>query len=292
LCEVLNIDPSQPLTEKQLCAVVILYANRGHKITTVPGFISAIANYAITQGHPPLPRLTLFNRVKAGLNNWFGDTNVSTPVEAFTLDDLCSFHSHLDLSQFQPSRDWCACLFAFFGLLRVNEYMGGQLKQSHVRLCHWGISLTIPFSKTSLIPTSVDIIRRDDELCPQRAYAAYVKLLPRSLTAPHLPLFFASRSSPTPLSDSQFIDRIRSLARVALPDRDANSFAGHSFRRGGTSALFLAGVPEATIATHGRWKSLAYRDYLDVQNSLRVRLMATAHLRAHKSNPLPGLIQP
>ena len=40
----------------------------------------------------------------------------------------------------------------------------------------------------------------------------------------------------------------------------------------------LAGVPESTIAAHGRWKSLAYRTYFDVQHSLELRLSATAPL--------------
>jgi hypothetical protein len=33
----------------------------------------------------------------------------------------------------------------------------------------------------------------------------------------------------------------------------------HSLRRGGTTALALAGVPEASIQAHGRWSSLEYR---------------------------------
>lgn len=90
--------------------------------------------------------------------------------------------------------------------------------------------------------------------------------------------------------DSQFIARIRTLVRVALR-RDPQQFAGHSFRRGGTTALLQAGVPEATIATHGRWKSLAYRSYIDVQHNLRMRLAATAQLSLHsRLAPLPGLV--
>ena len=70
------------------------------------------------------------------------------------------------------------------------------------------------------------------------------------------------------------------LTALALR-QDPTDYSGHSFRRGGTTALLLAGVPEATIAAHGRWKSLAYRGYFDVQHSVRLRLAATAQLSLH-----------
>jgi hypothetical protein len=82
------------------------------------------------------------------------------------------------------------------------------------------------------------------------------------------------------MSDTQFLRRVRSLVCSTLHG-DPDKYAGHSFRRGGTTALLQAGVPEATIATHGRWKSLAYRGYLDVQHNLRLRLAATAQLSLH-----------
>jgi len=248
--------------------------------------VSAIRNYALTLGHPPLPRSHTYNQVRAGLNNWYGDTNFSQPRQGITIDDLCQLRSHLDLDSFADARDWCAYLFAFYGLLRIKEYTCGGLSVCHISLHTWGISLTVPFSKTSLIPTKVEIIRRDDQLCPVHAYLAYVALLsgPR---LPHHPFFLRHAHSTAALSDTVFTRRLRRLVQQALHG-DPDAYAGHSFRRGGTSALLQAGVPEATIASHGRWKSLAYRGYFDVQHSLRLRLAATAQLclsshRASKS---------
>ena len=48
----------------------------------------------------------------------------------------------------------------------------------------------------------------------------------------------------------------------------------------------MAGVPESTIASHGRWKSLAYRSYFDVQFNLQLRLAATAQLSLYDSRRL------
>ena len=41
----------------------------------------------------------------------------------------------------------------------------------------------------------------------------------------------------------------------------------HSFRIGGASAAFAAGVPEATIQVLGRWSSDAYRAYIRIPDS-------------------------
>ena len=82
------------------------------------------------------------------------------------------------------------------------------------------------------------------------------------------------------MSDTDFISHVRRLL-ATISSCDPTTFAGHSFRRGGVSALLLAGVPEATIASHGRWKSRAWTGYVDSQHSLRIRLAPTAQLSLH-----------
>ena len=297
MCGTLRIDPDAPITERQLCAVCILYT-RNHRITTLPGFVSAINNYGLNLGHPPLPRGRLYERVRTGLDNWYGNTNFHQPVKAISLDAMWALRLHVNLDSFTDARDWCASVFAFFGLLRVKEYTCAGLLTQHVAVESWGISLSIPYSKTSLIPAVVSIIRRDDALCPVAACHAYLRHVPRQFRAPGHPFFLATPSSSTPLSDVTFIRHVRLWIQRVFQD-DPTQYAGHSFRRGGTTALQLAGVPESTIAAHGRWKSLAYRTYFDVQHSLRLRLAPTAQLRLrdpHRRSPvydpLPRLAPP
>jgi integrase len=254
-----------------------------HKITTLPNFISAIANWANIHHLPPLPRDHQFQQFKQGLLNWYGDENFAEKKEAFTLDDLRAIRSHLNFNLFNDARDFCAGLFAFFGLLRINEYSNGSLLVRDVKATDAGICLTIQHSKTQLVPVKVDIASRNDTLCPINAYTIYTSLIPAHLRQPQCPFFLASLSSSAPMSDSQFIHRIKSLVRIAL-SRDPSSFSGHSFRRGGASALHLAGVPEATIAIHGRWSSLTYRQYFDTQHSQQLRLAATSILRNHSTS--------
>ena len=99
--------------------------------------------------------------------------------------------------------------------------------------------------------------------------------MPSHLCQPGLPFLLHSTSSATPLSDVTFTRSVRRWVRDHLHE-SPDDFSGHSFRRGGATAMQLAGVPESTIAAHERWKSLASRTYFDVQHSFSLRLAATA----------------
>ena len=74
----------------------------------------------------------------------------------------------------------------------------------------------------------------------------------------------------------------RHVADVGL---DPAHYSGHSLRRGGCTAMFLAGVNETFIAAHGRWRSLAYRKYLDFVDETQWR--PTALLAKAGLNLLP-----
>jgi integrase len=276
------------LDEQTLCLVAAEYAN-SHKITTLPGFISALAHYAKLAFQQDLPRGDLYQRTLAGITNYYGDTNVSQHKTAVTLVDLAAFHRVLNTAYFEHARDWCACLLAFFGLLRVNEYMGSGLRMRHVCMETYGVELSISSSKTSRVATTVTLSSRPDHLCPRQALCAYLAFFP-DLRLPHRPddpLFITRMldGRSVPMTDSDFISRLREIITAALPGRDPMQYAGHSFRRGGASALQEAGVPAALIQRHGRWTSDVFRIYLDSANSSAMRLLATQALLPPPAHP-------
>jgi hypothetical protein len=277
------------MTERQLCALVVCYS-LSHKITTLPGFVSAIARQYEELSWGELPRGAFFNRVRRGLHNFYAHLDHPIPKTAVTISDLLVFHSRLNHSSFSDARDWCAYVFAFFALLRVGEYTNGRLEIRDVRADapNDRVRLSIAFSKTQNYHVLVDISARDDALCPRRALANYLRLLPAAVRSnPRSPLFITSLTDRSPLSGSAFSSRFRALLSVCRPDVDASRYAGHSFRRGGATALFLAGVPETIIQLHGRWKSSAYKVYYDANRSDAARVEATSRL---KSTPLERLL--
>ncbi len=66
--------------------------------------------------------------------------------------------------------------------------------------------------------------------------------------------------SVVPLSKPDFLACLASLLQQA--GLSPQGFTGHSFRRGGATAAFKAGVPGELIKSHGQWKSDAYLRYL------------------------------
>jgi hypothetical protein len=67
------------------------------------------------------------------------------------------------------------------------------------------------------------------------------------------------------LTRRAFVDRTRSL--LASAGLAADNFSGHSFRRGGATALREAGVSDSDIQLLGRWKSSAFTRYLHASSS-------------------------
>jgi hypothetical protein len=283
ICTQYSIDYGQPLSEADLCFAMAVYAH-SHKITTLPTFISALNRYHRQLFQVDLPRAALYQQTRVGLENYYGNYAASAAKTALTLDDLCEFARLLDTRYFEHARDWCACLLAFFGLFRINEYMNSGLRHGHVRLTAYGVDITVIRSKTSNIPVVVTVASRNDQLCPARALSHYLGFF-RALSLPCRPddPLFVSRLRDqeviTATTDVEFIARLRELITAAFPDRDPARYAGHSFRRGGASAMQLAGVPAAVIQKHGRWTSDAFRAYLDAASSPALRLIATQALR-------------
>ena len=287
MCQSLQIDHIKPLSEQDLCLLITCYAE-SHKPTTIPAFVSALVDYAKHNGLGDLPRNQLYEDVRKGLSNYLATTNVSVPKQAFTLEDLCVLYQHIDHQSFTGARDWCAICLAFFGLLRVGEYMGGALLYGHITVHRLGLSIRVMFSKTSLIPTTIDISSRGDQLCPSQAFAAYrthLSRLPFSISS-NTALFLTVLQSGqyTPMTDTEFIAALRALITKAFPDRDTQAYAGHSFRRGGATAMKLAGISDAIIQMHGRWKSDAFALYFDKQNIIDVRLLATQGMQTIASS--------
>ena len=65
-----------------------------------------------------------------------------------------------------------------------------------------------------------------------------------------------------PLTYSRFLTELKQL--LTLSGFEASSYAGHSFRRGGATFAFSAGVSAEFIKVHGDWRTNAYQLYAGV----------------------------
>lgn len=87
--------------------------------------------------------------------------------------------------------------------------------------------------------------------------------------------------------------RLMRVLKTALRELnlDASQYAGHSFRRGGATYAFLAGLPEHSIRQLGDWKSDVWREYAEVQLELRKRAADMLEDAANLPSRLPPALR-
>ena len=111
-------------------------------------------------------------------------------------------------------------------------------------------------------------------LCPVSAINHFFKLVPAPESAP----FFCipSSSGVQPITFSKFTSSLKQLiSKIGLDERE---YSPHSFRRGGATYAYQAGVPEHLIKLHGDWHSDAFQAYLSLPLTTRFQvadIMAT-----------------
>jgi hypothetical protein len=111
------------------------------------------------------------------------------------------------------------------------------------------------------------------DICPTAALDLY---LSHTVTRPgNEPLFGVLENNDTtwiPLDYARLMRNLKyGMTKLGL---DPAQYAGHSFRRGGATYAYLAGVPEHIIRLMGDWKSDVWREYAEVQIELRTRAAA------------------
>ena len=202
------------------------------------------------------------------------------PITVEDLHDLLhfvarSFSAH-DVALFSA-----AFLLAFFGMLRVSEFVcpasGFFDPALHLSLSdisfesvrsrsflavHLKVSKSDPFREGVVVRVAFT----SGALCPGQALRSYLAF--RQPLGPG-PLFI--------LSNHQFLTRshiVQMLGRT-FPEVPQGLLGSHSFRIGGATRLCVLGVPDATIQILGRWKSDAFKQYL----RLSARYVASLHFR-------------
>ena len=155
---------------------------------------------------------------------------------------------------------------AFFGksnlLPTTPNKFSTQTHLSKQALCitPYGYVLTVSWSKTILykereLKLTLPLIS-SHPLCP---VAAVTNLLRLNVGVPQSgPLF----SFPTPegihiYTQREFVNRLHKLLG------NSHDYSGHSFRRGGATWAFAAGLPADMIRLMGDWRSNAYQRYID-----------------------------
>lgn len=286
LCQELGYthSQSQPISEQDFCYLLIIYAHR-QAASTLPGFLSAIKYSARANKLPELPQGEQVQKVLTGLSKWFSSSDPINRAASITTEQLLALHRGLDVSEFAQARDWAAYVIAFFAMLRISEYTGTtSLRWRHVKIVSVegveALVITVPFSKTESRPVEVVLASLTDELCPVKAFRSYQRAAGDVWQS--WPFFLARSGRPEAMGRAAFIGRLRQRLRAA-GFAEVGKVSGHSFRRGGLTALLLAGVSDTQLQRHGRWKSDSFKRYFDTEHSIAARVSATREFAARSS---------
>jgi integrase len=158
---------------------------------------------------------------------------------------------------------WAAMTTAFFGLLRSGELANpsiAPLMSNQCQINHDHATIYLEKSKTDQHGQGQTIYLPRDKrnpLCPSTALRKMLRMRDHSQ---HSPFLFAINGKP--LTKRLFVCSVRQLLQTA-GTRNAATFSGHSFRRGGATFAHSIDLSDDDIKSLGRWKSFAFTAYID-----------------------------
>ena len=265
----------------------VQFLSRSLKPPTIKNYLSGVRMLHIFHGLPDIFSddfmLELEMRGISRLN-----PHVPQRARPITPRVLLNFHQAMDDSSSLHSCVWACSLFLFFTLSRLGSMLPTSqstskhkfLTKDRVNPSIEGLLVTFLHTKTIQFGKRrlhIPLLRLDSVLCPVRAY---LRASSRSSDHTSGPAFtFLKHGKLCWLTTSLFIKTFRAvLARSGL--EGASLFTGHSFRRGGATWAFQAGVPGELIQICGDWASDSYKRYLEfsMQNKLDLAARFTKDL--------------
>jgi hypothetical protein len=248
----------------------IAFLSRSLKPSSLPCYLNVVRILHVHSGFDK-PFLNNFeiSLIKRGVSRALG----APPVQKrpITLDLLHLILLRLDMSEARDISFWAACLVCFFGLL----HKGSLLPESHLDCSRCVLRsdvimraenfiLKVRHTKTAQLAQRIIIIPfvscEDSTLCPVLNLLIHLTQSPLS---PSYPLFsYVSAGKVFGYNHSSFVDKLRAIIKGL--GIDSSRFSGHSFRRGGCTLCFQAGLSLLEIKRRGDWKSQAFERYIHI----------------------------
>ena len=264
-----------PATETVLCSFVAKIAEAGIKHRTIKVYLSAVRFLHIAEGakDPFEPAHHRLQYVLQGIKRVEAEKGVEKrqrlPISPGILRKMKAVWE----ADPQPGTTmlWAACCLGFCGFLRSGE-MTVPSDSGYDPACHLSradiaidhpthpevMRVTIKQSKTDPFRQGIQLFigRTNSDICPVRALLNY--LVERGPSEG--PLFIFPDGSF--LTRQRLVEAVRrALDRAGL---NASHYSGHSFRIGAATTAAKKGMEDSVIKTLGRWRSLAYLEYIRI----------------------------
>lgn len=192
------------------------------------------------------------------------------PKKKFSLTKLVLLKCKdvIDEELFDDVLCWAIVVVGVHCLLRWSEITDSGrgldsenklLKRENLGLSDTSLWLDLNDTKTKLFgdPMTVECNADGTSLCPIAAMKKWLKIRPKKSK-----WIFCHKDGKV-VKTRWVQNRLRNiLKKCGYESRDLNG--GMSMRKGGALSMALCGVPDRVIRAYGRWKSFAYRTYIDI----------------------------
>ena len=269
--------PIWPIEEAHLCRYACFLAQSLSTAEAISNYIQGIKNWALIQGQD----ITAFasSRLKLTLRGLRRQKR-HLPRQALPITPnlLLQLRQTVLCLGKKGLVFWTLSLLAFFLSARKSNLVPDKpalfdpskhLTRGDIVIHQDHLMVTFRWSKTiqfgqRLLQIPVRAIN-NSILCPVSAYTKMVQLMPGP---PSLPAFVVP--SPTGLAPFcywQWMTQLKSsLLTLGL---DSSKYSTHSFRRGGATFAYQAGVPIESIKLMGDWASDAVYKYVQFPGQIR-----------------------
>ena len=263
--------PADQLTLK--CYVTFL--SRSLNPSSIGGYLNVIRILHLNAGLPnPLDSNWEISMIRRGIARRMG--RPACQKLPITIELLGKIYHFLDMKDMRDLSFWAASLICFYGLLRKNTLLPPSSSSvSPAFLVRSDVvsvaadSFLLRIRQTKTIQFGQRILVLPFVQCANSAFCPVSFLLRHLIASPlpgSRPLFnYLSGSVEKFWTHESFVAFLKlCLHRAGFP---ADAYSGHSFRRGGCTACFQAGLSITDIKLRGDWRSNAFEKYLYVSAS-------------------------
>jgi hypothetical protein len=253
----------------------IAFLARTLKPASIGCYLNVIRIIHLEAGLPnPLKENFEVNMIRRGVARQLGvPPQQKLPL---TIPILLKIFNVLDMTLPGDLSFWAACLLGFFGLMRKNtllpksemKYENCILQGDIINLCADSFVLQVRHSKTIQFGQRVLQIPfffcESVNLCPVKALMFHLLVSPLPDSDPLFSFVLNGRTAS--LTHSVFVARLRTCLRLC--GYEPMSYSGHSFRRGGCTMSFEAGLSIIDIKMRGDWRSHAFERYIHIPQEM------------------------
>ncbi len=206
--------------------------------------------------------------------------HVPQRAKPMTPEILLIFHRYMDHDISLHRAVYSCALLLFFTLARLGSFLPSSqtdtqfLQRDCINFSKEGMLVTMLHTKTIQFGKRrlhIPLLSLESDLCPVQAFRRLLSSLGSNNFSSAF--VFLDSGNIRRLTKAIFLQTFRQILGVAGVE-DHLAFTGHSFRQGGASWAFGAGIPGELIQICGDWTSDAYKVYLEFTMTDKLLLAA------------------